>query len=735
MTQPTQPRAQQQGDPSLTPRRRWAFWLGVALCGVAVGGCAKSSVGPAQTGPAAKVVFTVQPSNAVAGAVNTPAVQVAVQDAQGNTVTTATTSITLAIGTNPASGTLAGTKTVAAASGVATFSTLSLNMVGTGYTLTATATGLTGATSNAFNIGVGAAAKLVFTVQPSSAAAGAANSPAMQVAVQDAQGNPVTTATTSITLAIGTNPGSGTLAGTTTVAAVNGVATFANLSINNPGTGYTLTASATGLMGATSNAFNITLSVGPAAKLVFTAQPSTAAAGAAITPAVQVAVQDAQGNSVTTATTSITVAIGTNPASGTLSGTTTVAAVNGVATFANLNINNPGTGYTLTASATNLTGASSSGFNLTAPITAGSLRLSVAVYGACGVTTGGAAYCWGPNGYGELGNGTTTSSAIPVAVSGGLSFATVSANFESTCGVTTGGAAYCWGVNQQGELGNGSTTGPQTCVNIGESYPCSLTPVAVSGGLSFATVSAGYLHACGVTTGGAAYCWGYNYDGELGNGSNTGPQVCAYEPCSTTPVAVSGGLSFATVSAGGGFTCGVTTGGAAYCWGIDGFSFTDNLTPVPVSGGLTFAALNAGNDHTCAVTPSGAAYCWGNNYAGELGDGSTTASATPVAVSGGLSFANVSAGETHTCGVTTGGAAYCWGDNTYGKLGNGTTTSSATPVAVSGGLSFATVSAGLGSSCGVTTGGAAYCWGGGGLGNGSTSYSLTPVAVSGGLSF
>src|SRR5437667_3342380 len=227
--------------------------------------------------------------------------------------------------------------------------------------------GCSGSTSGPVQpTGVGPAAKLVFTAQPSSAAAGAANSPAMQVAVQDAQGNPVTTATTSITLAIGTNPASGTLAGTTTVAAVNGVATFANLSINNPGTGYTLTASATGLMGATSNAFNITLSVGPAAKLVFTAQPSTAAAGAAITPAVQVAVQDAQGNSGTTAPPSIPVADGTNPASGTLSGTTTVAAVNGVATFANLNINNPGTGYTLTASATNLTGASSSGFNLTA---------------------------------------------------------------------------------------------------------------------------------------------------------------------------------------------------------------------------------------------------------------------------------------------------------------------------------------------------------------------------------
>src|SRR5437016_227108 len=345
--------------------RNQLFLASVVLCGVALGGCSGSTSGPVQptgVGPAAKLVFTAQPSNAVAGAANSPATQVADQDAQGNTVTTATISITLAIGTNPASGTLAGTKTVAAVNGVATFSTLSLNAAGTGYTLTAAATGLTGATSSAFNIGDGAAAKHVVTVRPSRAADGAAITPAVQGGMRDAQGNTVTTATTSITVAIGTNPASGTLAGTPTVAAVNGVATFANLSINNPGTGYTLAASATGLTGATSSAFNI--SVGAAAKLAFTVQPSNAAAGAAITPAVQVAVQDAQGNTVTTATTSITLAIGTNPASGTLAGTTTVAAVNGVATFSNLSIDKAGTGYTLTASATGLTGATSSAFNV-----------------------------------------------------------------------------------------------------------------------------------------------------------------------------------------------------------------------------------------------------------------------------------------------------------------------------------------------------------------------------------
>ena len=157
MPQPNQPRAHQPHDRAVAPQcprampqltglrslARGGFWVGAVLCGVALAGCSSSPSGPATgVGPAAKLVFAVQPSNAVAGAASTPAVQVAVQDAKGNTVTTASTSITVAIGTNPASGTLAGTTTVAAANGVATFSTLSLNLAGTGYTLTASATGL-----------------------------------------------------------------------------------------------------------------------------------------------------------------------------------------------------------------------------------------------------------------------------------------------------------------------------------------------------------------------------------------------------------------------------------------------------------------------------------------------------------------------------------------------------------------------------------------------------------------
>src|SRR5205823_3086985 len=152
---------------------------------------------------------------------------------------------------------------------------------------------------------------------------------------------------------------------------------------------------------------------------------------------------------------------------------TTVAAASGVATFSTLSLNLAGTGYTLTAAANGLTGATSGLFNIIARVTVGP-QLSVGLFYACGVTTSGAAYCWGSAGH--LGNGPPNGSDTPVAVSGGLSFATVSASYDHACGVTTGGAAYCWGYNGVGELGNGSNTS-------------SAIPVAISGGLSFAAVS------------------------------------------------------------------------------------------------------------------------------------------------------------------------------------------------------------------------------------------------------
>ena len=322
---------------------------------------ATSSTFNITAGAPAKLAVITQPTNAVSATTISPSVTVQIQDAAGN-LTTSTANVAMSIGTNPGSGTLSGTTTVAAVAGTATFSTLSIDKAGTGYTLSAVSGILTPATSNTFNITAGAPAKLAVIAQPTSAVSATAISPAVTVQIQDAAGN-LTTSTANVAMSIGTNPGSGTLSGTTTVAAVAGTATFSTLSINKAGTGYTLSAVSGILTPATSNTFNIT--AGAPAKLAVGTQPTDAVSATSISPAVTIRILDAADN-LTTSTASVTMAIGTNPSSGTLSGTVTVAAVAGTATFSTLNIDKAGTGYTLSATSGVLTSTTSSAFNITA---------------------------------------------------------------------------------------------------------------------------------------------------------------------------------------------------------------------------------------------------------------------------------------------------------------------------------------------------------------------------------
>src|SRR5439155_622028 len=203
--------------------------------------------------------------------------------------------------------------------GIATFSDLSIDKVGTGYTLTAADGGLGGDTSSAFNITPAGADHLAFSVQPTTTVAGVAINPAVKVQVLDQFGNLVTTDTSNVTVAIGSNPGGGTLSGTKTVAASGGIATFSTLSIDKTGNGYTLTA-ADGSLGASTSATSTIIASAP---YLLDALPlsTTTVAGVAISPAVKVQVLDQFDNLVTTDTSSVTVAIGSNPGGGTLSGT------------------------------------------------------------------------------------------------------------------------------------------------------------------------------------------------------------------------------------------------------------------------------------------------------------------------------------------------------------------------------------------------------------------------------
>jgi hypothetical protein len=208
----------------------------------------------AAAGEATKLAFTQAPVTTSAGSTITPAVRVAIQDASGNTVTSATAQVTLAIEANPGGGTLSGTTTVSAVNGVAVFSNLSIDKTGDGYTLSAVSTGLIDATSPAFDILTGSANHLVFLTGPTNRVVGEKFSPALQVQVQDAGGNPVLLASGVITL---TSSVTGTLSGTATATPFLGTATFSNLAINKAGEGYTLTALSSGVSSQTSVAFDV----------------------------------------------------------------------------------------------------------------------------------------------------------------------------------------------------------------------------------------------------------------------------------------------------------------------------------------------------------------------------------------------------------------------------------------------------------------------------------------------
>jgi alpha-tubulin suppressor-like RCC1 family protein len=345
--------------------------------------------------------------------------------------------------------------------------------------------------------------------------------------------------------------------------------------------------------------------------------------------------------------------------------------------------------------------------------------LSPGRFYSCGTKTTGIAYCWGDNTYGMLGDGSTTRSMIPVAVAGAVAFTTLATGTLNTCGLTADGSAYCWGWNNHGALGDGS-------------FITKHVPVAVaSGGLTFKALSVGDAFTCAVAKTAAAYCWGYNALGQLGLGI-PGEDFAA-------PTLVAGGLLFTTISSSGAHTCGITSTGAAYCWGenhqgqLGTGDTTAHVAPAAVAGGLTFADVSVG-EFSCALTTAGKVYCWGANGSGQLGNGTKTRSLVPVAVSGGLTFVTVRAGYAHACGLTAGGAAYCWGSNNGGELGNDSFLDSTSPVAVAGGLTFASLEAGNLLTCGVTTGAVAYCWGNnmsGEVGDGTNTNRRVPVKVLG----
>jgi len=292
----------------------------------------------------------------------------------------------------------------------------------------------------------------------------------------------------------------------------------------------------------------------------------------------------------------------------------------------------------------------------------------------------------------------------------------ISAGESHTCGISTSGSAYCWGYNYYGQLGIGNTL--------------SNSPSMLSFPTKAIEISAGYLHTCAIDDTGYVWCWGYNNYGQLGIGTNQSRSTAQQ-------VMVSAGVQLAAsaIAAGREHTCAITTGGEVACWGrnnngqLGNDTNIDSASPVVLSG-ITATAITAGQFHTCIITTTGEVSCWGYNSSGQLGNSSHSSSKYPVLVVG-ITASAISAGDGHTCAIISGDQVSCWGRNDYGQLGNGNTYSGNVPATLYG-LTASAIAAGGLHTCAVTSSGQLRCWGANGNGQfgiNTNQASTTPASV------
>jgi alpha-tubulin suppressor-like RCC1 family protein len=344
--------------------------------------------------------------------------------------------------------------------------------------------------------------------------------------------------------------------------------------------------------------------------------------------------------------------------------------------------------------------------------------------------TGGIAWNWGGNSFGQIGNSTLNSYSSPVAVIGNHSFIHVESGLSHSIGLKQDGSAWCWGDNLYGQCGTSAAT---------NSYS---SPVAVVGAHSFVYVASSNRNSFGTKADGTVWAWGNNSSGVLGTNN-----VTSY----SSPVQVVGAHSFLYIkgggATGGGFAGGLKRDGTLWMWGFNnlGQLGTNNNTsyssPVQVVGGHSFIDFCCGGFSTYGLKADGTVWSWGYNLYGELGNSSGTQSfSSPVQVVGGHSFISIVASITQVAaGLKVNGSVWTWGYGTGGGIGNNTTTSYSSPVQVVGSHSFCQLRA-CGGPClfGLKSNGSIWAWGEnnyGRVGDGTITNRSSPVQVVGSHSF
>ncbi|HUC96800.1 MAG TPA: hypothetical protein VMR16_04020, partial [Candidatus Saccharimonadales bacterium] len=320
------------------------------------------------------------------------------------------------------------------------------------------------------------------------------------------------------------------------------------------------------------------------------------------------------------------------------------------------------------------------------------LSISSGANHTCALASDNQVYCWGLNASGQLGNNSFTNSSVPVAVTNsgvlsGKTILSVSARGNDSCVIASDNQAYCWGDNGYGQLGNNSVTN--------SSVPVAVVNTGVLSGDTVKSISTGQYHSCVIASDSQAYCWGYNaVNGALGNNSYTNSPV----PVAVTNTGVLSGKTIKSISTGYNFSCVVASDNQAYCWGSNSNGQLGNnsttTSPVPVAvtntgvlSSKTILSTIAQDNSGCAIASDDQAYCWGYDFSSQLGNNSTTDSPVPVAVNtsgvlNGKTILSGSGGGFGACVIASDYNAYCWGQNGHGQLGNNSTNTTQVPVAV-----------------------------------------------------
>jgi alpha-tubulin suppressor-like RCC1 family protein len=373
------------------------------------------------------------------------------------------------------------------------------------------------------------------------------------------------------------------------------------------------------------------------------------------------------------------------------------------------------------------------------PQPAGASGLAVGGHHACRLTAGGLTLCWGRADAGQLGIGSTPLRAAPVEVAGDTRFTSLAAGGLHSCGLTAEGEAWCWGQNAAGQAGLAEAI-TQPCGEPIHGWLCVPSPHPVETALRFNVLLAGSANTCGFAQDGAIYCWGSNGAGQLGPATG---EICDGAPCSRTPVRLPAEPKLRTLALGSAaHICGLTSAGAAYCWGSNsggqlglGSAGGAEDTPAAVVGGLRFKAIAVGGDHTCALAADGTAWCWGRDIL-PPGEGGASFSAVPVAIRDSPSFVDLITGTWAACGRTAAGSVSCWGINAHGEIGTtpaGLTARYDVPRPLSGTERWHMIFGSLATFCGLDAAGGTWCWGDGSNGELGTDLdaSARPVRVGG----